>query len=111
MGDSIGQWQGTTLVIDTIARRIGPISWYGSTLPIPSAQLSGRAHFTERLRPVGSDAMQDDMTIDDPERFAHPWKISIRYRRVTDIDRLLTVDCSENDRNPIVNGQFTLRPP
>ena len=111
MGDSIGRWEGTTLVIDTIARKVGPISWFGSALPIPTAQLSSRAHFTEHLRRVDFDTLQDDMTIGDPERFAHPWRISIRYKRVTDIDRLLTVDCRENERNPVVNGQFTLTPP
>jgi hypothetical protein len=26
------------------------------------------------------------------------------------VDRLLPTDCDENDRNPVVNGQFILEP-
>ncbi len=108
LGDSIGHWEGATLVIDTIARKAGPISPF----PKPGvANLSEQAHFTERITRIDTNSMQNDMTIDDPQRFAHPWKLSIRYKRVMDIDRMLPTDCTENDRNPIVNGKITLTPP
>ncbi len=53
------------------------------------ADLSEQAHFTERLRLIDADTLQNDLTIDDPRRFSHPWQISIRYKRVTDVDRLI----------------------
>jgi hypothetical protein len=68
LGDSIGHWEGATLVIDTIARKAGPV--------VPNtvgfADLSAQAHFTERLTRIDADTLQDDMTIDDPQRFVHP---------------------------------------
>ncbi|MGH8218814.1 MAG: hypothetical protein ACREUT_09665 [Steroidobacteraceae bacterium] len=106
VGDSIGHWEGGTLVIDTIARKAGPVVlWPGA------AELSDQAHFTERLHLVDANTMQDDMTIDDPQRFSHPWQVSMRYLRVTDFDRMVSIDCAENDRNPVVNGRFVIAPP
>lgn len=106
-GDSIGRWTGATLRIDTIARRSGPVA----PLPVPGlANLSDRAHFVEQLRLIDANTMQNDMTIDDPERFSNPWQFSIRYRRVTDVDRLMTTNCVENDRDTIVNGKLTIAP-
>ncbi|MEJ0005601.1 MAG: hypothetical protein WDM77_04265 [Steroidobacteraceae bacterium] len=105
LGDSIGHWSGATLIIDTIARKAGPVS----SLPIPGvADLSEQAHFTERLRLIDADTLRNDLTIDDPQRFSHPWQISIRYKRVTDVDRLIPAECTENDRDEIVNGKLTI---
>ena len=108
MGDSIGHWQGAILLIDTIARKAGPVT----PIPLPGiADLSGRARFTEALRLLDANTLQDDLTIDDPKRFTHPWQISIRYRRVTDVDRMIPIDCSEHERNVMVNGHATIAPP
>ncbi len=108
MGDSIGHWHGATLSIDTIARKAGPIA----PIPIPGiANLSDQAHFTEILRLIDADTLQNDMTLDDPERFEHPWRISIRYKRAKDVDRMIPIDCAEHERNVILNGHATIAPP
>ena len=105
-GHSIGHWEGETLVIDTIARKAGPVG------PLPgAADLSEQAHFTERLRRLDADTLQNDMTIDDPQRFSHPWQLVIRYKRAKDVDRMIAVNCRENDRNPVVDGNFVITPP
>jgi len=114
MGDSIGHWESGTLVIDTIARAAGPVSSGGPIGEHPPhfATLSAQAHFSERIRRIDANTMRDDLTIDDPERFVHPWKMSIGYQRVTDADRMIFYDCEGGqDRNPIVNGRLTIAPP
>src|SRR5919197_1061440 len=64
-GHSIGPWEGDTLVIDTTARKGGPVG-----PPLPGiADLSEQAHFTERLQLLDADTLQNHMTIDDPQRF------------------------------------------
>lgn len=106
-GDSIGHWEGDTLVIDTIARKAGPVG-----PPLPGiADLSEQAHFMERLRLLDADTLQNDLTIDDPQRFSHPWQLVIRYKRAKNVDRIIPVNCRENDRNPVVDGSFVIAPP
>ncbi len=99
-GNSIGHWEGATLVIDTI--EVEPES--------RGPQLSDRAHFVERVRLIDPNTLEDDLTVEDPQRLAHPWQVVTRWSRVLDEDRMLPYDC-ENDRNPIVNGKFTIAPP
>jgi hypothetical protein len=103
MGDSIGHWEGETLVVDTVARKAGPIA--------SRNDLSDQAHFVERIRLIGKDRLQDQMTIDDSVALAHPWLVTLTYRRMKGVDRLIPADCVENDRNPVVNGQFIIAPP
>jgi hypothetical protein len=66
-------------------------------------------------QPFGDDEtygdLQNDLTIDDPQRFSHPWQISIRYKRVTDVNRMIATNCTENDRDETVNGKQTIVPP
>lgn len=105
MGDSIGKWAGETLIIDTIARTAGPI------FPLfPAAGLSGHAHFMERVRNVNRDSLEDQLTITDSERLTRPWKLTLTYSRVTNLNRVISVDC-DKDRNPASNGTLTISPP
>jgi hypothetical protein len=104
MGHSIGRWENDTLVIDTIARTAGP-AFVG-----PSAELSEQAHFTERLRLVDKDTLENRMTIVDPLRFTKPWELTIRYRRAVGLDRLIDWDC-DGDRHPVVDGKLAVAPP
>lgn len=105
-GDSVGHWEGDTLVVDTVARTAGPIGWLAGM-----SLLSDQAHFVERLRLTKPDELEDQMTIEDPVAFVRPWKVAIQYRRITDIDRLIPYDCEENDRNPVVDGKLTIKAP
>ncbi|HEX6509865.1 MAG TPA: hypothetical protein VF221_19745, partial [Chloroflexota bacterium] len=71
LGDSVGHWKGDTLIIDTTARRpnepLAPRAWV--------SLLSDRAHFTEELRLLGKDTLENVLTIDDPVALEHPWRI------------------------------------
>jgi hypothetical protein len=107
LGNSVGHWEADTLVIDTIERKPGRF------IRIPhflSPDLSEQAHFTERMHMTGPDGMQDEMTIDDPVRLAHPWQVTLRFRRVKNMDWLIPTDCTENDRFRVVNGKETITP-
>jgi hypothetical protein len=66
MGDSIGRWDGDTLVVDTIDFNgevwLGIDGWFTST----------KLHVTERLRREG-DFLHYQATVDDPEVLTKPW--------------------------------------
>jgi hypothetical protein len=102
MGDSIGHWEGDTLVVDTIGRKAGPIA--------DRNELSNQAHFVERIRLVGRGRLEDRLTVDDSVALSHPWQVTLTYHRLQGVDRLIPNDCNDNDRNPIVNGEFTIVP-
>jgi hypothetical protein len=120
-GNSIGHWDGDTLVIDTIAA--GDTYFLGQRLQSPRAAiaifaasdfaevialLSQQAHYTERLRLLDRNHLEDQLTIEDPSQFSRPWTITHRYHHVPGVKWMIHEDCEGNDRNPVVNGQFTL---
>lgn len=120
-GDSIGHWEGQTLVIDTIAvapaldfMHLGgiPILAFGG---IEEMQLvtyvSPETRFVERLRMTDKNHLQDQITIIDPVNFTKPWELSRTYERVQGIHRMVYEDCEGEERNPIVDGHFILTPP
>jgi len=103
LGDSVGHWSGETLVIDTIARTAGPISMWGL------GDLSEQAHFSERVRSIAEDTIEDRLTIEDPVSLMRPWTVTLRFTRVPDLNRFIPFDC-EGDQNP-VGSKPTIMPP
>ena len=70
-GQSIGNWEGDTLVIDSI--NFDDTTWLGrGGLSTPAACISSR-----RLTRVGNE-IRYDMTIEDPEMFIEPWVMPTR---------------------------------
>jgi hypothetical protein len=104
MGDSIGHWEGDTLVVDTISTKpriyMGELS--GFFVP-----MSDQLHFTERIRMLDHDHMQIDYTAEDPVALTKPIHAIIVQTRVTDFNRMVEeTDCEENERDPVVDGRF-----
>jgi hypothetical protein len=120
-GDSIGHWEGQTLVIDTIAVTAPSAFESSEGTPVVAfggieqmelvTYLSPQAHFIERIRMIDKDHLEDQMTVIDPVNFTKPWHLTRTYQRETHIHRMIYEDCEGEDRNPIVNGHFTLSPP
>jgi hypothetical protein len=67
MGDSIGTWDGDTLVVDTIG--FNDKTW----LDGDGHPHSDGLHLVERIRRTCHDAMSIDFTIDDPKAYSKPW--------------------------------------
>src|SRR5665213_498758 len=67
MGDSIGRWEGDTLVVDTVG--LSDKTWLDQ-LGHPH---SDRLHVVERIRRTDHDTLQDDITIDDPKAYTKAW--------------------------------------
>ncbi|WP_374944590.1 hypothetical protein [Sphingomonas sp.] len=72
-GESIGHWEGDTLVVDTVGIREDLLFDYSF------APHSDALHIVERIRRVG-DTLEDEMTIEDPKAFTKPWQIKRLYK-------------------------------
>ncbi len=73
-GNSIGRWEGDTLVIDSI--NFVDTTWLGRGGLIHSSSM----HIIERLTRVGNE-IRYDMTIEDPEMFVEPFVMPTRVLR------------------------------
>jgi hypothetical protein len=103
-GDSVGRWEGDTLIIDTIQVR-DPQLYFGLAAPF-----SEQARYTERLRKTAPDRIEGEMTIEDPATLAKPYVVKLAYVRSTEVDRLF-YDSFSNNRSGF-DGQFnTIEPP
>jgi len=117
-GDSVGHWEGDTLVIDTVAVKSAfpgregiSVNAFGGIEEMQTvALLSLDAHFVERIRMLDQDHLEDRITIIDPKNLTGPWNLRRTYQRVTHIHRMVYEDCEGEERNPIVDGKFTLTP-
>jgi len=90
MGWSNGHWDGETLVIDT--KDFNGMAWLDRSGNFTSDKL----HVVERITAMDKDHLNYEATIEDPETFSRPWKISFPlYRRVEQNARLLEFKCVE----------------
>jgi hypothetical protein len=127
-GDSVGHYEGDTLVVDTVGVKIGPfamVDWYGTPH-------SPALHVVERYRLLDYDAAKEGLarnkkenfigdfrvnpndkgkhlqlffTVDDPDVFTTPWSATITYGRVNPLPgRVSQISeweenvCAENPR-------------
>jgi hypothetical protein len=100
VGDSIGHWEGDTLVIDTIGIR-GDLTF--DTLGTPH---SDALHIVERMRRTDVDTLEDRITIEDPKAFTKPWTVVRHYRRHPDW-KIKEYICENNRNGPDANGVTT----
>jgi len=88
MGQSVGHWEGDTLVIDVTG--MNDRTWFDRAGNYHSDQL----HVVERYTRTSPDLISYQATIEDPKVFTHPWKISMPlYRRQEKNARLLEFKC------------------
>ena len=66
-GDSIGKWEGDTLVVDTIG--FNDKTWVDMDGGLPHSEAM---HVIERIRRVDHETLVDDMTIEDPMAYTKP---------------------------------------
>jgi hypothetical protein len=90
MGQSVGRWEGETLVIDVTD--MNDRTWFDRAGNFHSDKL----HVIERYTRTSPDVISYEATIEDPDTFTHPWKISMPlYRRQEKGAQLLDFKCVE----------------
>ena len=90
MGHSVGRWEGDTLVVDVTD--FNGKNWFDRAGNFHSEAL----HLVERFTPISADAIHYEVTIEDPNVFTRPWRISMPlYRRLEPNMQLMEYRCIE----------------
>ena len=77
MGDSVGRWEGDTLVVDTVG--FNDKTWLNSA----GAQHSDALHLVERIRPVlDGKYLEYKMTVEDPKTLTKPYTYTRYYEKL-----------------------------
>jgi len=76
LGDSIGRFDGDTLMVDTT--RFNDMTWLNDA----GAPHSDVLHLVERIRPIGGGRfLEYQVTADDPKSLAKPYTYTRYYQR------------------------------
>ncbi|MEP7309836.1 MAG: hypothetical protein ABJA98_30370 [Acidobacteriota bacterium] len=91
LGDSIGRWDGDTLVVETIGQN--DISW----LDAAGVPHSTEMKVTERIRRPDFGHLDIEHTIEDPKTFSRPWSFTTHPSLLQ--GELIEYICQENNRD------------
>jgi len=93
MGNSVGRWEGDTLVVDTIG--FNDKTWLAGTGTFHTDAL----HILERFTRVNKDRIDYEVTMEDPNVFTGPWTLtsSLMLREGTRVQEMV---CAENNLDP-----------
>jgi hypothetical protein len=106
-GESIGRWEGDTLVIDTTTF-VDSHHWIHDRLGIPA---SDALHIVERVKMLeGNNRLEMQITITDPKVFKGDWVFTKFWNRVNNRD-IAEVECLPdlNDHMPTVQSELNIR--
>jgi len=89
-GDSVGHWEGDTLVVDTTnftdanwMHAEGLVSFHSDAL-----------HIVERYRRTDASTIEVEATVEDPKVLTGPWVVPKQSLRLAPFDQIMEVGCS-----------------
>jgi len=101
MGQSVGHWEGDTLVLDVTG--LDERTWFDRAGDFHSDAL----HVVERYTLLSPNVLGYEATIEDPKVFSRPWKIQMPlYRHLEKDARLMEFKCVEFAED-LMYGAFT----
>ena len=88
MGDSIGHWEGDTLVVDTVG--------FNDKTEINGYRHTEALHIVERFRRTEYNTLQYEATLEDPNVFVKPWTVSRAFTLRPDLSKVDEFVCEHN---------------
>jgi hypothetical protein len=106
MGDSVGHWEGDTLVVNT--RDYRRALW----LDIDGTPASSHAHLTFRIRRIdyGGPKLEIITTVDDPTMYTAPWSMVRTYAWRPDMIDFVEYNCESQVGTPQGVSRYGLVP-
>jgi hypothetical protein len=92
-GDSVGRWEGDTLVVDTTNFIDRSHYEWAAVWTRPTETL----HLVERFTRTSSDTLEYRITIEDPKTFTRPWSAVIPISKLPDDTQVYEYACFEGN--------------
>jgi hypothetical protein len=89
MGESIGRWDGDTLVVDVVG--------FNDKTEVNGYHHTDALHIIERFRRSDYNTLQYEVTIDDPNVFVKPWTMTRTYPLRPDMAKVDEFVCEHNE--------------
>jgi hypothetical protein len=89
-GDSVGHWEGDTLVVD--ATNFTDSNWIGAEGNVSFH--SDALHIVERYRRVDANTLEVEATIEDPKVLTGPWTVPKQTLRLAPFDQIMELGCT-----------------
>ena len=104
MGQSVGRWEGDTLVVEVTGQ--SDQTWFDRA----GSHHTNQLRVTERYTLTSPDHIQYEATMEDPSVFTRPWTIRMPlYRRIEEGARLMDFKCVEFVEE-LIYGEFRRTP-
>ena len=91
-GDSIGRWEGETLVIDTVG--FNDRFWFDFAGRPHTEQL----HTVERVRRPDLSSLEEEVTVEDPAAYTKPFTLAAKMPLLAG-QEILEYICNENNKD------------
>jgi hypothetical protein len=88
MGDSIGHWEGDTLVVDTVG--------FNDKTEINGYKHTDALHVVERFKRAEYNTVQYEVTLEDPNVFAKPWTMTRSFTLRPELSKVDEFVCENN---------------
>ena len=88
LGDSVGKWDGDTLVVDAIG--------FNTRTELNGFKHSENLHIIERFRRPTPEALEWEATLEDPEVFVRPWTVKRTFALRPDLKKIDEFVCENN---------------
>ena len=99
MGQSVGRWEGDTLVVEVTGQN--DQTWFDRA----GSHHTNQLRVVERYTLIGPNHIRYEATMEDPNVFTRPWTISLPlYRRIEEGARLMDFKCVEFVEELIFGG-------
>jgi hypothetical protein len=89
-GDSVGRWEGDTLVVDTTNFSDVPWMFAEGRVSFHSDAL----HIIERYRRVNANTLEITATVEDPKVLTAPWTVPKQTLTLAPFDQIMELNCS-----------------
>ena len=89
-GDSVGRWEGDTLVVD--ATNFTEANWMFAEGNVSFH--SDALHIVERYRRVDAATLEVDATVEDPKVLTGPWTVPRQTLKLAPFDQIMEVGCT-----------------